>query len=54
MRKKSFNKAVIKPITINDSRFGVRRIFINKQERPRVATYRTPSQSDSKGLRGSS
>lgn len=52
MRKESFKKAVIKPITINDSRFGVRRLFINKQERPRIAMYKSPAK-DTKGLRGS-
>lgn len=38
-RKSEFDTANIKPITVNDSRFGIRRIFINKQERPRIATY---------------
>jgi hypothetical protein len=48
MRKKEFKKAVPKPITFKDSRFGIRRMFINTQERPRVATYRTPG----KGVNG--
>ena len=38
-RKSEFDTANIKPITVNDSRFGIRRIFINKQERPRIGTY---------------
>jgi hypothetical protein len=38
-RRNEFDTANIKPITVNDSRFGIRRIFINKQERPRIATY---------------
>ena len=48
MRKKEFKKAVPKPIQFKDSRFGIRRMFINTQERPRVATYRTPG----KGVNG--
>jgi len=48
MRKKEFVKPQVKPAVFNDSRFGIRRIFINKQERPRVATYRTPG----KGVKG--
>lgn len=48
MRKNEFKKAVVKPAIFNDSRFGLRRIFINKQERPRVAMYKTPG----KGVKG--
>lgn len=50
MRKQEFTKANAKPVTFNDSRFGIRRIFINKQERPRIATYRQPG----KGVSGES
>jgi len=38
-KKKEFKNAVAKPVTINDSRFGIRRLFLTKQERPRIATY---------------
>jgi hypothetical protein len=38
-KKKDFDNAVSKPVTINDSRFGIRRIFLTKQERPRIGTY---------------
>jgi hypothetical protein len=38
-KKKEFKNAVAKPTTINDSRFGIRRIFLTKQERPRIGTY---------------
>lgn len=44
MRKNEFTKAVVKPVTFNDSRFGIRRLFLNKQERPRVAMYRQPGR----------
>ena len=50
MRKNEFKKAVVKPVVFNDSRFGIRRLFINKQERPRVAMYRQPG----KGVKGES
>ena len=48
MRKKEFKDANPKQETFNDSRFGIRRIFINKQERPRIAMYRQPG----KGVNG--
>jgi hypothetical protein len=50
MRKKEFKEANAKPVTFNDSRFGIRRLFINKQERPRIAMYREPG----KGVSGES
>lgn len=48
MRKNEFKKAVVKPVVFNDSRFGIRRLFLNKQERPRIAMYRQPG----KGVNG--
>lgn len=33
-----------KLIKINDSRFGIRRLFINKQERPSIKTYMNPGR----------
>lgn len=48
MRKKEFTDSVVKPVTFNDSRFGIRRLFLNKQERPRIAMYRQPG----KGVKG--
>lgn len=50
MRKKEFDAAVHKPITIRDSRFGIRKLFTNTQEKPLIATYRTPG----KGVQGES
>jgi hypothetical protein len=43
-RKVEFKDANPKQITVNDSRFGIRRIFINKQERPRIGTYMNPGR----------
>jgi len=40
-RKQNFEKSVEKPFEINDSRFGLRRFFLNEQEKPKIATYRT-------------
>jgi hypothetical protein len=48
VRKNEFKLSITKPVTFNDSRFGLRRIFINKQERPRIAMYRHPG----KGVNG--
>ena len=39
-RKESFKEPLAKPITIKDSRFGIRRMFLTSQERPRIAQYR--------------
>ena len=47
-RKAEFKAAKEKPITVKDSRFGIRRLFINSQERPRVAQYARPG----KGVNG--
>jgi len=39
-RKMEFKQPKSKKVTISDSRFGIRRMFINSQERPRIAQYR--------------
>jgi hypothetical protein len=39
-RKKEFKQPKAEQVTISDSRFGIRRMFLNSQERPRVAQYR--------------
>ena len=44
MRKSEFKDAVIKPLVVKDSRFGIRRLFINSQERPSIGTYSTPGR----------
>ena len=49
-RSKEFKKSTIKPLVVKDSRFGIRRLFINAQERPRTASYAKPGR----GQRGES
>lgn len=44
MKKKEFKAAVEKPAVTKDSRFGIRRLFNTKQERPRIATYPNPGR----------
>jgi hypothetical protein len=44
MRKAEFKAASKKPLTIVDSRFGIRRMFLNKQERPRIAVNTKPGR----------
>lgn len=44
MRKREFKKSVSKPLVVKDSRFGIRRMFLNGQERPSIATYSTPGR----------
>ena len=39
-RKQTFKEGLVKPITVNDSRFGIRRLLLNTQERPRIKSYR--------------
>jgi len=39
-RKKEFKQSKTQQVTIQDSRFGIRRMFLNTQERPRIAQYR--------------
>jgi hypothetical protein len=43
-RKINFKESVAKPTVFKDSRFGIRRLFINEQERPRIATYMGPGK----------
>jgi hypothetical protein len=43
-RKSEFKQSVAKPAKYIDSRFGIRRIFLTKQERPRVAQYTRPGK----------
>lgn len=31
-------------IIVKDARFGIRRLFINSQERPRIGTYAKPGR----------
>lgn len=38
-RSKEFIKSLARPVQIRDSRFGIHRIFLNSQERPRIKVY---------------
>jgi len=43
-RKDNFKQPKIEQVTVNDSRFGVRRLFLNTQERPRIRTWQNPGK----------
>ena len=46
MKKKTeFKKAVYKPAQINDSRFGIRKIYLNTNEKPSIFTYANPGRN---------
>jgi hypothetical protein len=47
-RKSSFKEGIQKPLKINDSRFGLRKMFLNSQEKPSIAVYSFPG----KGVNG--
>ena len=36
LRKSEFTNAVDKPVTVNDSRFGMRKFFINEEVQPSI------------------
>ena len=45
MRSKEFESdAKFKPTTIRDSRFGIRKIFLTKNETPTIGTYTNPGR----------
>jgi len=50
MRKKEFKNSVEKPVKINDSRFGLRKVYLNTNESPSVFVYPTKG----KGVNGES
>jgi hypothetical protein len=43
-RKKEFEIPTAKEVTIRDSRFGLRRMFLNENEKPNIAIYSTPGK----------
>jgi hypothetical protein len=43
-RKKEFKESVFKPLTVNDSRFGIRKMFLNTKEKPSIAGYSSPGK----------
>lgn len=40
----SFKKGNFKAVTVNDSRFGIRKINLNMDERPSILTYNNPGR----------
>lgn len=44
MRNAEFAGAVIKPTEIKDSRFGLRKFFVNDAEKPSIGIYNTPGR----------
>lgn len=43
-RTAEFKQVLVKPAKYIDSRFGIRNLFLNKQERSRTAKYATPGK----------
>lgn len=43
-RKDVFKETLVKPLVVNDSRFGIRRMFLSTQERPRIKGYTKPGR----------
>jgi len=45
-REKEFKKeALFRPAQVQDTRFGVRRIFLNQKEKPSVPSYANPGRA---------
>ena len=44
MRKAEFKGAVEKPRLVNDSRFGIRKLFKTDKETPSIGIYATPGR----------
>jgi hypothetical protein len=45
-RSKEFKQeALFKPIQVKDTRFGVRRIYLNQKEKPSAFSYANPGRS---------
>lgn len=45
MRKSEFKNAVSKVITVNDTRFGIRKLPQNQLEKPSVFVYANPGRA---------
>lgn len=43
-RNKEFEEATPQPLVVKDSRFGLRKLFLNVKERPRVKSYSKPGR----------
>lgn len=45
LRKSEFENANVKPIIVNDSRFGIRKFFLNEDEKPSIGgVYAIPGK----------
>ena len=43
-RNKEFRGDKFKQVTIKDSRFGIRKMYLNENEKPSVFTYSNPGR----------
>jgi hypothetical protein len=43
-RSKEFKNSIDRPITINDSRFGLRKFFLRDQEKAKKGVYMNPGR----------
>ena len=41
---REFKAAAVKPTTISDSRFGIRKLYLTPNERPSIFTYNNPGR----------
>jgi hypothetical protein len=44
-RSKEFKQPLSKPAQINDTRFGIRRIYLNQKEKPTTFSYANPGRN---------
>lgn len=44
MRYKEFERAEPKPIQVNDSRFGIRKLFTTDKEKPNIVVWNQPGK----------
>jgi hypothetical protein len=43
-RSKEFKISIDRPVTVNDSRFGLRKFFLRDQEKAKVGVYMNPGR----------
>lgn len=43
--RKEFANAIAKPIKVTDSRFGIRKIILNPNNKPSIFTYANPGRA---------
>jgi hypothetical protein len=44
-RKTEFKKSVYKAVLVNDTRFGLRKLFLNQQDKPKTFSYNNPGRN---------